>query len=542
MTPADPPASRAYRIYVLLLFTLVYAVNFVDRQIVTILAPYLKADLKLTDAQVGLLFGTAFALFYALFGLPLARLADGWKRVRLLSLGLAFWSAMTALSGTAGGFVQLALARVGVGVGEASAAPAAFSVLQDYFPKARRATALAVYSSGIYLGAGFSLVIGGAIVAWWQRTQGATPAFGLAGWQAAYLVIGAPGLLLALVVLATVREPVRGAIDGAAHPGEPRPFRAAAAGLATLFPPFSLFALARAGAGRGAVVRNLLLLAACAGGAALLVAGTDRLLAPAKRATVFAIGGASVTTNMIQWSAMALGVYATASWIGALRRRDPAAARLIVGAPSFVALAVGGGVTSLVGYGLSAFVFLHAGRYLGAGAGDAVALGLIAAGTGVAGTILGGVFADMARRRHPAGRVYLVCGTVTAAGLAFLVQYGTDSWPVFLVAHGVATFFLTMWLGPIAATCQDHVPPGMRGTATAVQFLGTNLIGLGLGPYWIGLASDVTGDLRLAMLSVLALVPVVLALFLFAARRLPAAAELSGGDASSPEKIGVASM
>src|SRR4051812_7513696 len=133
-TPARP---SVHRWLVLALLTLVYAFNFIDRQIVTILAPFIKADLGLSDAQVGLLYGTAFALFYALFGLPLARLADGWHRVRTLSIGLCFWSAMTMLSGTAGGFAQLALARMGVGIGEASASPAAFSLLQDHFPKAQ---------------------------------------------------------------------------------------------------------------------------------------------------------------------------------------------------------------------------------------------------------------------------------------------------------------------------------------------------------------------------------------------------------------------
>lgn len=513
----------AYRWYVLGLFTLVYAFNFVDRQIITILAPYIKADLRLTDAQVGLLFGTAFALFYALFGLPLARLADGWHRVRTLAIGLGFWSAATALSGIAGSFVQLAAARMGVGVGEASASPAAYSVLQDYFPKARRATAIAIYMSGIYLGAGASLMIGGHIVGWWEATYPADPPLALAGWQAAYLAVGLPGLVLAVLVAATVREPVRGAIDGHPHPGDPHPFRATLREMGTLFPPFSLLTLRALGAPAAAIARNAAVLAACIAGAALLVLLTDGLLAPAKRAPIGTLFGFGITTNIVQWAAIGIGVYATWSWIQSVRLRDPPAARLIVGTPSFAALAVGGGLLSFGSYGLSAFIFVYGRERLGLDASAGWTLGAIGAVAGGLGTALGGIFGDAAKRRHPAGRLYLATAAAILSGLFNLWQYRTGSVTHFYVANFVGIFFLTMWLGPVAATCQDHVLPRMRGTATAVQFLGTNLIGLGLGPYCVGLVSDISGDIRIAMLSVLPLVPAVAALFLYAARKLPEA-------------------
>src|SRR5215831_11552168 len=152
--PDDGQASPRYARYVLGVLVLVYVCNFLDRQIISILAERIRADLGVTDAQLGFLYGTAFAVFYALFGIPLGRLADVWDRRRLIALGLAGWSVMTALSGLAGSFGQLALARIGVGIGEASATPAAFSLLSDYFPASRRATVLAIYSSGIYVGAG----------------------------------------------------------------------------------------------------------------------------------------------------------------------------------------------------------------------------------------------------------------------------------------------------------------------------------------------------------------------------------------------------
>ena len=156
-----------YARYVLAVLVIVYVFNFIDRQILSILAEHIKADMGVTDAQLGYLYGTAFAVFYAVFGIPLGRLADAWDRRKLIALGLAFWSVMTALSGLARTFAQLALARVGVGVGEASASPAAYSSLSDWFPPHRRATALALYSSGIYIGTGIGLFIGGSIVEAW---------------------------------------------------------------------------------------------------------------------------------------------------------------------------------------------------------------------------------------------------------------------------------------------------------------------------------------------------------------------------------------
>ena len=167
-----PPTAAPggwYRWYVLFVMMLVYAFNYIDRQIITILAPYLKADLRITDAQLGLLFGTAFALFYGLFGISLARLADGWSRVKTLAIGLSFWSGMTALSGFSSNFGQLGVARIGVGVGEASATPAAVSLLGDYFDRRIRGTVLALYSVGVYIGAGLSLMIGGSVVVAWTN-------------------------------------------------------------------------------------------------------------------------------------------------------------------------------------------------------------------------------------------------------------------------------------------------------------------------------------------------------------------------------------
>ena len=154
-----------------------------------------------------------------MFGIPLGRLADSWYRGRLMAIGLALWSSMTAFSGFATTFGMLATARIGVGIGEASASPAAYSMISDSFPKERRATALSIYSSGLYIGGALSLPIGGLIVSRWTHAypdQASAP-LGLAGWQAVFLAVGLPGLLLALWVL-TLREPLRGASDGLPQP------------------------------------------------------------------------------------------------------------------------------------------------------------------------------------------------------------------------------------------------------------------------------------------------------------------------------------
>jgi len=179
----------------LALLTLVYVVNFVDRQLVGIVGQPMKAELGLSDTQLGLLGGVAFALFYTVLGLPIARMADRRSRVGIVAISLALWSAMTALCGLAGGFGQLLVARIGVGVGEAGCAPASQSLIADLFPE-RRATALSILSLGIPAG----MLIGAVAGGWLGQTL---------GWRAAFLALGLPGVLLAAVVGLVLREPER---------------------------------------------------------------------------------------------------------------------------------------------------------------------------------------------------------------------------------------------------------------------------------------------------------------------------------------------
>src|SRR3954470_10232080 len=186
--PAAPFRITRYAWYALFVLVLVYIINFIDRQIISILAQDIKHDLAVDDAQIGFLYGTAFAVFYALFGIPLGRLADSWYRGRLIAVGLGLWSSMTVLSGFASSFGMLATARIGVGIGEASASPAAYSMISDYFPKEKRGTALSIYSAGLYVGGGLSLPIGGTVSSRWNAAfpNPAEAPLGLTGWQAAF--------------------------------------------------------------------------------------------------------------------------------------------------------------------------------------------------------------------------------------------------------------------------------------------------------------------------------------------------------------------
>ena len=177
--------------------TIVYAVNFIDRQLLAILQDSIKADLGFSDTQLGLLTGFAFAMFYVLAGLPIARWADRSDRRNIISLSIGVWSFMTAISGLAANYVQLLLARIGVGVGEAGCSPPAHSMISDIFPAEQRATALSMYSIGINIGIMFGFLLGGYLNEHYS-------------WRAAFFVVGAPGILIALIFKFTVSEPIRG--------------------------------------------------------------------------------------------------------------------------------------------------------------------------------------------------------------------------------------------------------------------------------------------------------------------------------------------
>jgi MFS family permease len=190
-------SSARYAGYVLAIMVCAYSLNWMDRYVLVILLEPIKHDLRLSDTALGLLSGFSFATIYSLAGLVIARWSDLGSRRKVISVGLAVWSAMTGLSGLAAGYWQLTLARFGVALGESACSPAASSLLADYFPAHRRATAFAIYGLGISNGMGLGLIVGG-----WANQ--------LYGWRAAFMLCAVPGLLLALIVRFTVREPHRG--------------------------------------------------------------------------------------------------------------------------------------------------------------------------------------------------------------------------------------------------------------------------------------------------------------------------------------------
>jgi len=195
-----PKPSNAYRAYVLCILVLVYTFNFIDRQIVGILAIPIKEDLGLTDTQLGLMGGLAFALLYTTLAIPIAMAADRMSRTWIMTGALVVWSGMTAVCGMAQNFWQLFLARVGVGIGEAGGVAPAYSLISDFFPPNQRARALSVYSFGIPIGSALGIVFGGIIAT-------------LVDWRFAFIVVGIAGIIIAPLFRATVREPVRGAFD-----------------------------------------------------------------------------------------------------------------------------------------------------------------------------------------------------------------------------------------------------------------------------------------------------------------------------------------
>ncbi|MCU1338173.1 MAG: major facilitator superfamily 1 [Bryobacterales bacterium] len=220
MTPTRRPETSApaaqasvpstYAWYAAVVLMLCYTLSYIDRQILSLLVPFIKADLKINDTLVGLLQGFSFALFYAIMGLPLGRVADSANRRNLISISIAFWSIFTAGCALARSYTTLFLARVGVGIGEAGLNPASFSILSDLFPKERLGAALSVFYIGNLLGSSLALIVGGtAVQAVTRQPEITLPVLGtIASWRMTFLILGLPGLFFALLVF-TLKEPIR---------------------------------------------------------------------------------------------------------------------------------------------------------------------------------------------------------------------------------------------------------------------------------------------------------------------------------------------
>jgi MFS family permease len=457
-----------YSHYVLFVLVIVYVFNFIDRNILSILSQDIQADLGVTDAEMGFLYGTVFAVFYAVFGIPLARFADVWVRRSLISLGLLFWSAMTAMSGFAKSYPMLAAFRIGVGIGEASASPAAFSMLSDYYHPRVRATVMAIYSSGVYIGGGIGLFLGGYIMETWNGAypDAMTSPLGLKGWQAAFLAVGLPGILMAIWVR-TLREPARGASEGLESVEHPAPLSVLKTEMASMLPLFNLIGLKRVGA---SIPINLMAAAVIAAVATLLVIVTD---------------------NLPQWLALGIGVYVTFSWAQSLKNRDAATYQMIFKSKAMVYTLIAFPTIAFVTYGVGFWTAPLLLRLHDTSPGEVgMYIGLGSAVGGLMGVTLGGIIGDWAKQKHPAGR--LIVGYLAIAGTAPLVLWmiHTESLMTAFILNFAHHIFSAAWPGIPPSTASDLVLPRMRAVAGAYYLLVNTMIGLAMGPYFMGQLSD----------------------------------------------------
>ena len=518
MTETAHPAIARAGWVTLALVSLTQLLSLLDRQILAILAPRIKHDLAIGDAEMGLLYGTVFALFYATFSLPLGRLADGWKRTRLLALCIAVWSLATGSAAFATGFGLLALSRLGVGIGEAAAQPAGTSLVFDHFPKARRGLAMAAMAAAIALGLGLSNLLGGAAADWWDHhyPQG-TGWLGFSGWQFAFFIAALPGAGLALL-LWRLPEPQRGAIDGLTPVVDPAPFRASGALFAAILPGTNWLAMARQRASIGQWLANL------GGLLALVLAGTFAAhwcTALSSRPPLH-LGTLAINPHALQWCVVGFGLYVLFNLVQSLRTSDPVAHAVITRSPALLLCMAVGSLQSLINYGIMGFTpaFLMTTYHLSA-TETGLQFGLLAAGVGVIGPMISGPLSDRFNRMLPgAGRIWVVVFALGVSPLLAMWVYGAPSAGQFYQRFVVYSLVLTMWLPPLYAVMFEQVLPRMRALTASTYIVIMTIVGLGIGPYAVGLISDASGgDLGFAILSINWVAPVIVVMLLVLTHR-----------------------
>lgn len=372
------------RWYLLIVLTLVYAMNHVDRQVMVILQEPIKQEFGLSDTQLGMLTGFLFAAFYATLGIPFAAWADRGNRRNIIAFALSLWSAMTALSGFAQNFWQLAIARMGVGIGEAGGTPPATSMISDRFPAHQRAFALGIYTTGISLGILVGFMLGGLIA---ERY----------GWRVGFFVAGAPGLMLAMILWLTVREPKRGEADQIVDTG--------------IAPSLS---------------------------------ETLRFFLSQKAMVFMLLGGVFVCVS---------------------------ANAFLAGTPLF-------------------FIRVH-----GVELGElGIALGLLVGGVGGIGAITVGRVCDRLSAKDLRWRPWIIALT-TLIALPFAVAFlSVESKAAAYALYAVPSFFGLIYASISYAAMQELVPPRMRSMSSAVMLLCLTLIGIGLGPVFVGMLSDLFAE------------------------------------------------
>jgi MFS family permease len=504
--------------YALTLVGLMNAVSLLDRNILAILAPRIKKSLLVGDAEMGLLYGTVFALFYALFSLPLGRLADGWLRTRLLGIALGFWSVATGLAAFAQGFALLAVSRLGVGIGEGAAQPAGNSLLYDYFPKQTRGFVMAVVAAAIAVGLGGSLALGGFAADWWDALYaGSSAPFGFKGWQFAFLVASLPGFLLALL-LGRMAEPTRGRMDGIESAPDPHPFRASLALLGSVTPGANWFLLAKRKAGMREWCWNLFGLAAIV----IVMAMLARLTAALSPRPPLHLGALLVDPHALQWGVVGFGAFSVLNLLQSLRLSDPPAYAVITGSPSLLLCMAIGALQMMINYGVMGFTPSFLMKQYGASpAATGLKFGVVSATIGIAGPLIAGPLSDRINARFPgAGRVYVCLFALALSPLLAIWTYNaedSDSFYLRFIAYGL---ILTGWLPPLYAVLLEQVLPRMRGIAFSTYIIAYTIFGLGIGPFVVGMLSDANGgNLARAILDINWVAPVIVVLLLILARR-----------------------
>jgi MFS family permease len=507
--PEAQKISR-YGWYALTLVSCAQAMSLLDRQILSILATNIREDLGIGDAELGLLYGTVFALFYALFSLPLGRLVDGWTRTKLLAICLAVWSFFAGLAAFAGGFALLAISRLGVGIGEGATQPAANSIIFDTFPKSRRGIGMAGLGIGLALGLGLSMTLGGVVAEWWDvRYAGDNAPMGFAGWQFAFIVASLPGFPLAYLIY-RLKEPVRGAMDGIVTKPDPAPFKASANVLGSVVPGSNWFYLWRRDAGRDQWVTNLVGLAIILAGAYALVSLTQSY-SPRPALDIY---GLQLDPHVLQWGVAAFGAFVVLNLFQSFKLTDLAAYKVIL-SPSLILLMMVGGLQTAINYGVMGFTPSLLIRDFGLTPAQAgVQFGLLAAALGMIGPIIAGPLSDfLAGRMGQRGMVWLVLAALAISPFFGIWTYSSETTGDFYLRFIIYSLILTLWLPPAYALMLGLVLPRMRGITFSTYMIIQTLLGLGLGPYFVGIISDQNGgDLGNAIISVNVVCPFIVVL------------------------------
>ena len=529
-TPAVPPlagavaapAARPANIsragwYALLLMSSAQMMSFIDRQILSILAQDIKTDLGIGDAELGLLYGTVFALFYALFSLPLGRLVDGWKRTKLLGICLAAWSFFAGLSAFASSFVLLGISRLGVGIGEGATQPAANSILFDTLPKHRRGLAMAGLGVGLALGLGLSMALGGIVAQWWnERLAAGEPSFGFAGWQFAFLVASVPGFPLAWLIY-RMREPSRGAMDGIVSPPDPAPFRASANVLGAVTPGANWYFLWRHDAGSRQWTINLIGLAVIA---AFCFAMVHLAQGFSPRPALDALG-LKLDPHVLQWCVIGFGAFVVLNLFQSFKLTDRPTYNVALN-PSLIMLMVVGGLQTAINYGVMGFTPSLLIRDFGLSTAEAgVQFGLLSAVLATIGALVAGPLTDwLGGKMGGLGMVWLVLASLAISPFFGIWTYSAQSAGDFYFRFVIYSLVLTLWLPPIYTLILGLVLPRMRGIVFSTYLVVMTLLGQGLGPYAVGMVSDRNGgDLGEAVIAVNAVCPVIVLLLVIVAIR-----------------------